>query len=272
MTAGSGDSFSAVGCSSKERHPCAEQPLGIEFPGITSCERVDEATQAVTYEPNWVGHLVQTVNAERRDTPLLVYDYSVSGDTISRMKLWQISKEFLPHLAPRPEWAPWTASDTLFVTWIGINDCTWNIRLQPSSIQACFDDLFAAQDKLYEAGARNFCLVDVPPVHTFPGGAVLCRLRPLLLSILSSLVLPVDQVLKHRERRPLTRHGTRYFARAPRSSVLHALTRRCSYSRRGTSSRGFLAIRAWLGTRKETNSIERRYLWTASIPQRRSMP
>ena len=41
--------------------------------------------EAVTYEPNWVGHLVQTVNAERRDTPLLVYDYAVSGDTIARM-------------------------------------------------------------------------------------------------------------------------------------------------------------------------------------------
>ncbi len=166
----SGDSFSAVGYNSKDRHPCVDHPLGIEFPGLTSCERVDETTGKVTYEPNWVGHFVQTVNAKRIGHPLLVYDYAVSGDTVARMKLWQVEKEFLPHLAPHPEWAPWTPSDTLFVTWIGINDCTYNIRLQPSAAQRSFDDLFAAQEELYTAGARNFCFVDVPLAHTFPKG------------------------------------------------------------------------------------------------------
>ena len=124
----------------------------------------------MTYEPNWVGHLVQSVNAARPDSPLLVYDYAVSGDTVARMKLWQAKKEFLPHLASRPEWAPWTPSDTLFVTWIGINDCTYNIRLQPSSITPCFDDFFAVQEAIYAAGGRNLCFIDVPPVHKFPKG------------------------------------------------------------------------------------------------------
>ncbi|KAI0737403.1 hypothetical protein C8Q80DRAFT_1243316 [Daedaleopsis nitida] len=166
-----GDSFSSVGYSSKERTPTSEQPLGIDFPGLTSCERLDEATQEVCYEPNWVGHLVKTVNETRNTSPLLVYDYAISGDTISRMKLRQVKKEFLPHLAPRPEWAPWASTDTLFVTWIGINDCTWNIRLQPSSTHQSFDDLFKTQEDLYAAGARNFCVIDIPPVHIFPKGA-----------------------------------------------------------------------------------------------------
>ncbi|TFK80507.1 carbohydrate esterase family 16 protein [Polyporus arcularius HHB13444] len=172
-----GDSFSAVGYNSKDRHPCVDHPLGIEFPGLTSCERIDETTGEVTYEPNWVGHFVQTVNAKRVGHPMLVHDYAVSGDTVARMKLWQVEKEFLPHLAPHPEWAPWTPSDTLFITWIGINDCTYNIRLQPSAAQRSFEDLFAAQEELYTAGARNFCFVDVPPAHTFPKGPKTLRAK-----------------------------------------------------------------------------------------------
>ncbi|KAI0697089.1 hypothetical protein C8T65DRAFT_755657 [Cerioporus squamosus] len=172
-----GDSFSAVGYSSKDRHPSAEHPLGVEFPGFTSCERINETTGEVTFEPNWVGHFVQTVNATRRENPLLVYDYAVSGDTVARMKLWQIEKEFLPHLAPHPEWAHWTSSDMLFVTWISIKNCTYNIRLQPSAAQRSFDDLFAAQEELYAAGARNFCVIDVPPAHTFHRGPKTPRAR-----------------------------------------------------------------------------------------------
>ncbi|KAL1947057.1 hypothetical protein VTO73DRAFT_14018 [Trametes versicolor] len=165
-----GDSFSSVGYSAGSSNPSADEPLGIVFPGETSCERLDEVTQQTVHDPNWVGHLVRSVNAQRPDKALLVYDYAIPGDTVARMKIKQVGKEFLPHVGSHPAWAPWTASDTLFITWIGINDCTWNLRLQAPSAQACLDDLFAAQEKLYQAGARNFCFVDVPPAHTFPKG------------------------------------------------------------------------------------------------------
>ncbi len=113
---------------------------------------------------------MRSVNAQRHDKALLVFDYAIPGDTVARMKLKQVGKEFLPHVGSHPAWAPWTACDTLFLTWIGINDCTWNLRLQAPSAQACLNDLFAAQEKLYQAGARNFCFIDVPPAHTFPNG------------------------------------------------------------------------------------------------------
>ncbi|EIW61098.1 uncharacterized protein TRAVEDRAFT_28408 [Trametes versicolor FP-101664 SS1] len=165
-----GDSFSSVGYSAGSSNPSADEPLGIVFPGETSCERLDEVTQQTVHDPNWVGHLVRSVNAQRPDKALLVYDYAIPGDTVARMKIKQVGKEFLPHVGSHPAWAPWTASDTLFLTWIGINDCTWNLHLQAPSAQACLDDLFAAQEKLYQAGARNFCFVDVPPAHTLPKG------------------------------------------------------------------------------------------------------
>ncbi|KAI0628908.1 hypothetical protein C8Q77DRAFT_1076590 [Trametes polyzona] len=177
-----GDSFSSVGYSPESPLPSAEEPLGVRFPGETSCERpteeTAEATQQVACDPNWVGHLVREVNSQRAgQTPLRVFDYAIAGDTVARMKLKQVSKEFLPHLGAHPEWAPWLPSDTLFVTWIGINDCTWNLRLKVSSAQATIDDYFGAQEKLYNAGARNFCFIDVPPVHLFPNGPKTPRAR-----------------------------------------------------------------------------------------------
>ncbi|KAI0823771.1 hypothetical protein BC628DRAFT_1420508 [Trametes gibbosa] len=166
-----GDSFSSVGYCAGSPRPSADNPLGIAFPGVTSCTHVDENTQKEEYQPNWVGHLVREINSERREArPLLVYDYAITGDTVARMKLKQVAKEFLPHLGSHPEWENWNAFDTLFVTWIGINDCTWNLRLRVSSAQASMDDLFAAQEKLYQVGARNFCFIDVPPADVFPNG------------------------------------------------------------------------------------------------------
>ena len=177
----SGDSFSTVVYSSTDPPPSAEEPLGIPFPGLTSCERVDETTNTVTYEPNWVGHLVRSVNDHRTpDTALRVLDYAISGDTVARMKLWQVRREFLPHAGAAQSWG--SAESALFVTWIGINDCTWNIRLKAESAEASFEDLFKAQEALYAGGARNFCLVDVPPVHMFPRGKlrfVVCPKPPL---------------------------------------------------------------------------------------------
>lgn len=263
LTMHSGDSFSAVGYNSNEQKPSGENPLGVGYPGLTSCERVDESTQKVTFEPNWVGHLVQAVNDERKDNPLLVYDYAISGDTIARMKLKQIRREFLPHLAPHPAWAPWSATDTLFITWIGINDCSWNIRLRVSSAQASLDDLFVNQEALYEAGARNFCLIDLPPVHTFPGGTVSVLVTHTLTSPLHKA--PLDT-------RRHGRLGTRCCVRAPRNLPQHTRMQRCSSFRRGMSSRKYLQTRLLPGSHKAMQPTGVRYSWMASILHLRCMP
>ncbi|KAH9923753.1 uncharacterized protein BXZ73DRAFT_50834 [Epithele typhae] len=160
-----GDSYSSVGFTSRDPPPSDDEPLGIPFPGITSCEVVDAANQ-VTYEPNWVGHL----NKHRRASPLRVLNYAVSGDTVARLRKCQVHREFLTSAGTKPEWAPWTASDTLVTIWIGINDCTWDVRLKVLSAQPAFEDLVKALAALYGSGARNFCLFDMPSIFTFPGG------------------------------------------------------------------------------------------------------
>lgn len=84
-------------------HPSRENPLGIEFPGMTFTEDMNS--------PNWVGYLV--TKRKEETSPLLVYDYAVGGHTVSGIEN-QVSRRFLPHVGIKPNWAPWNAKDTLF--------------------------------------------------------------------------------------------------------------------------------------------------------------
>ncbi len=168
----SGASYCDVGYNSKAPHPSKQNPLGIEFPGTTWCGHYDSATSTVIYEPNWVGHLLRLVQDQRGHPPLLVYDYALGGDRVDGVHR-QLHEDFLPHLAIKPDWAPWAPNNTLFMTWVGINDCSWNMDTPSpaASSQESICALFAIQQELYEAGARNFCFIDVPPTYDFPARA-----------------------------------------------------------------------------------------------------
>lgn len=145
---------------------------------MTWCGTVDESNK-FTPAPNWVGHLVEIVKEQRGASSLLVYDYALGGDTVEGLKR-QIHHDFLPHLALKPDWAPWSPEDTLFITWVGINDCAYNGRSRAAAqtIKNGVEKLFSLQEELYAAGARNFCWVDVPPTYDYPGGT--CVLSPII--------------------------------------------------------------------------------------------
>lgn len=156
-----GDSYSQVGYNSTAPHPTHDNPLGIKFPGSTYNERG---------QPNWVGHFITKYVSQR----LLVYDYAQGGHTLKGVRT-QIDREFTPHLATKPEWAPWSEADSLFVTWVGINDCAFTNN---ESAPGLVDTLFELQDSLYAAGARNFLLIDLPPLERSPAGARLRGVAP----------------------------------------------------------------------------------------------
>lgn len=118
--------------------PTEEEPLGVPFPGSTYTEG-----------PNWVGHL-----AKSREPPFLVHNYSRSGQTAEGVRT-QVFVEFTQRHPPE---IPWTAHDTVFATWVGINDLTVTSDVQPR-----IDALFEAQQRLYEQGARIFLFVDLFP-------------------------------------------------------------------------------------------------------------
>ncbi|KAI0769080.1 hypothetical protein BD413DRAFT_629120 [Trametes elegans] len=181
-----GASYCDVGYNSKSPHPSSDRPLGVDFPGTTWCGHYDKATGTMTSEPNWVGHLVSHAQSNRDGlgSPLLVYDYALGGDMVAGVAR-QVHGDFLPHLATRPaRAAQWVGGDTLFATWVGINDCAWAAS-EPdpaASTRESVRTLFGLQEELYAAGGRSFCFVDVPPTYDFPGRILPPRLKDAVLS------------------------------------------------------------------------------------------
>lgn len=130
--------------------PNDEEPLGVPFPGITTCE---------PGTPNWVGHLV----TEYAPNPILVFNYAISGSTVPDVTL-QIERYFLSDsTGPSKRGIPWTAENSLFITWVGLND----LAISPYPEEP-IRELFNAQRKLYTAGARNFLFINVPPIDRAP--------------------------------------------------------------------------------------------------------
>ncbi|KAG8799046.1 hypothetical protein FRC16_005929 [Serendipita sp. 398] len=135
--------------------PTDEQPLGIEYPGIT---RTDGGA-------NWVGHLVY-----KRSPPILVYNYAKSGHTVDGVQE-QVQTMFPRTNPPSVALSPETS---LFATWIGINDIGQSCSdfggtfSSGADIERAIDHLFILQQELYDKGARNFLFIDVPPVDRSP--------------------------------------------------------------------------------------------------------
>ncbi|KAI0307236.1 hypothetical protein B0F90DRAFT_1622154 [Multifurca ochricompacta] len=154
-----GDSYSYVGYSAQAPVPTSSSPLGVAFPG----QPINEPGL-----PNWIGYLIR--NYGHGHANMIAYDYARRGDTVMGVYANQVSREFLPSVGRKPGWAAWGPSDTVFVTWVGANDCRILYTNDKAEITPIIATLFAAQDGLYRAGARNFLFIDVPPLHMSPIG------------------------------------------------------------------------------------------------------
>ncbi|QRW21417.1 carbohydrate esterase family 16 protein [Rhizoctonia solani] len=125
-----GDSYSTVGFRSTSPVPNPTNPIGLKYPGTT-----------ITKGENWAGVLTTKVN----ESLILTWDYAVSGQQVTGV-VKQIGEQFIPTAGKRPSWCPWNATNSLFVTWIGINDINRGVN-----------------------GARNFLFLNLPPFDRAPG-------------------------------------------------------------------------------------------------------
>ncbi|KAK7685612.1 hypothetical protein QCA50_011479 [Cerrena zonata] len=152
-----GDSYSDVGYLPKPHlRPSDKHPLGVPYPGVTWAE--DDA-------PNWVGYLLKEFTPGHE---FLVYDYAIGGHRVDGV-VHQIQNRFIPDIGDKPDGARWSSDDTLFVTWIGINDLAFT--KDRKTVDDSLGKLFEQQARLYELGARNFLFIDVPAVHRSPAVA-----------------------------------------------------------------------------------------------------
>ncbi|KAJ7501057.1 hypothetical protein B0H11DRAFT_1713773 [Mycena galericulata] len=154
-----GDSYSAIGFAANLPPPTKVDRKSVPFKGLTYADR--DGT-------NWVGYVL-TQHDPHPD--LLVHDYAVGGARVPALGQGgavetQVNDHFLAGYAMvrTAEGLPWDA-DSLFVAWVGINDCAY-AKTHTETLEL----LFSLEEKLYAAGARIFLFIDVPPIKRTPAG------------------------------------------------------------------------------------------------------
>jgi len=162
-----GDSYTATGFEFNGTQPSIGNPLGNPpYPGSTNVGG-----------PNWVDAVTTVYNKSL----ILTYNFAYGGATIDAnlvtpylptvKSLTDQVDQFLTTYADKPASAPWKCENTLFSVWIGINDIkgSWSLGGDRGAFSdVLIDAYFALVEKLYEAGARNFLFINVPPIQRSP--------------------------------------------------------------------------------------------------------
>jgi len=161
-----GDSYTTTGFNVSLTQPTPTNPLGNPtYPGNTASNG-----------PNWVDYLTVKYNA----STVLTYNLAYGGATIDSALVapylptvssvaQQVENEFFPTYAAQSPAAVWTSSDTLFAIFDGINDVGNSyLKNTTATDNAVFDVYRGLVDELYQAGARNFAFLNVPPVDRSP--------------------------------------------------------------------------------------------------------
>jgi phospholipase/lecithinase/hemolysin len=162
-----GDSYTQTGFNPLSTQPSPSNPLGNPpYPGWTSSNG-----------PNWVDYLATAYN---RST-VLTYNLASGGATVDSALVApyaptvvsvkeQVRTQFLPIYGSETKSVAWRANDSLFAFFIGIND-VGNAWYRDNST-AIYDSIFSVYASLirdvYGSGARNFLVLNVPPVNLSP--------------------------------------------------------------------------------------------------------
>ncbi|ORY00295.1 carbohydrate esterase family 16 protein [Clohesyomyces aquaticus] len=163
-----GDSYSQTGFNVSSTKPSSSNPLGNPaYPGWTT-----------SGGPNWIGYLAHDYNS----SVTYSYNFAYGGATVnaSLVKPYQDTvksfidqvQQYKDSIAPKPTYAPWTPRNSLFGVWMGVNDVGnsyWNANdTEAALLGRIMDSYFGQIDVLYATGARNFVLLNVPPIDQSP--------------------------------------------------------------------------------------------------------
>ncbi|CAE7183729.1 unnamed protein product [Rhizoctonia solani] len=160
-----GDSYSTVSWApTTAPNPTPASPIGVQWPGVTSVG---------AFQPNWVGYMTNGFNQSN----LMALDYAIAGNNITGYTS-QIQTEFLPTAGQKPADVPWTADNSVFISWIGIND----LASATVPIESTIAQIMQQQQNLYTLGARNFVVVNVPPWDRSPLGTSYTGLKERILA------------------------------------------------------------------------------------------
>lgn len=165
---GSGDSYTTTGFQPDMAQPSPEFPLGNPaYPGATSSNG-----------PNYIDFLTTTYNQTLVETYNLAYGGATVDSDIVPCYLptvpdyrQQVNTEFMPYYVDENAAnSDWTPQNSLFITFFGINDVTNSYSAQNTTINGDILTVYSGLvGQLYNAGARNFLFMNVPPVNLSPG-------------------------------------------------------------------------------------------------------
>ena len=151
-----------------ETQPSPSNPLGNPpYPGYTSSNG-----------PNWVDFLTVEYNASLLQTVNLAYGGATVDANLVAQYLptvldfnQQVNEEFIPYYAGSNRSVDWSSDDTLFAYFFGINDVgnSYAPGKNTSALNAqIFAEYASLVDQTYQAGARSFLFLNVPPVNRSP--------------------------------------------------------------------------------------------------------
>ncbi|KAH8168290.1 GDSL-like lipase/Acylhydrolase domain-containing protein [Sarocladium implicatum] len=161
-----GDSYSQTGFDINGAKPSAENPLGNPpLPGWTASGGLD-----------WPGFLVTEFNKSLT----LAYNFAYGGATVDAdliapyqdtvKSLIDQVEEFSSSIAEHPDYAPWTSQNSLFGIWMGVNDVGNSFWLENVAdiLEAVIAQYVKQLQIMYDAGARQFAILTVPPTDKTP--------------------------------------------------------------------------------------------------------
>ncbi|KAF9880432.1 cellulose-binding gdsl lipase acylhydrolase [Colletotrichum karsti] len=156
-----GDSYTRTAFVVDRAQPSESNPFGNPtYPGPTSSNG-----------ENWIQYLTTKYN----ESLLLTYNFATSGATVNTSLVsssvdvvTQVEDKFLPYYSG--DYQTWDPTTTLFGFWIGINDVGKSYTSENSTDlhPLIFDEYKGLLEKLYDAGARNYLFLNVPPLERMP--------------------------------------------------------------------------------------------------------
>ncbi|KAF4839781.1 Acetylesterase [Colletotrichum siamense] len=156
-----GDSYTRTRFILTNAQPSSANPFGNpSYPGPTSANG-----------ENWIQYLTTKYN----ESLLLTYNFAYSGATLDADivdsgvdVVNQIDDQFLPYYSGSNQ--TWDPATTLFGFWIGINDIGKSYTDGNATVRhpVIFERYEALLEKMYDAGARNYLFLNVPPLERMP--------------------------------------------------------------------------------------------------------
>ncbi|PBP16545.1 cellulose-binding GDSL lipase/acylhydrolase [Diplocarpon rosae] len=148
-----GDSYTSTCFDINGRQPSPCNPMGNTDlgNGLTSAQG-----------PVWIQFLTTKYNT----SPVQTYNFAVGGASIPDNYTYQVENLYQPKYSTNRFWE---GSNTLFTSWVGINDVSdaW-IHKDSEELLTRLDKYTALLEQMWNTGARNFFIVNNPPLERSP--------------------------------------------------------------------------------------------------------